>query len=343
MWIALILSVIITVLCATKETDCLTPYDKHASKQLQGIYAMLIVAGHICNYMDSVNITPPHLHSLTNDIRDLGRFVVGGFFFISGYGIAVSGGIATAKKLIKRLIKVAKPFLFFTVIYQLVLTLTNELDISQNIACLSKGNTTYLLPNCWFVFVIMIFYVISYALTQISSQISRCVLVVIFSMMIIACLVKMQFGPHWYISTFAIPAGYIIGSYKNLFQLYVQKNKSLCLLLCCCALLLLFFSISHTFLQLFSISLFPVLITIAAQKQRLVNLPITSYLGKISYEVYLSHGIVLYCLKYACVSNALMIIICTYAGAIIMSDIYCRLKILENIKRILSLIYESKP
>ena len=240
-----------------------------------------------------------------------------------------------------RLIKVAKPFLFFTVIYQLALALTDELDISRNITCLSKGNTTYLLPNCWFVFVIMAFYVIAYILTQIKSKISRSVLVVLFSLIFIACLVKMQFGPHWYISTLAIPTGYIIGSYKDLFQMYVLKNKWLCLLLCFFALPLSFFSISHTFLQLFSISLLPVLITIAVQKYGLVNLPIISYCGKISYEVYLSHGIVLYCLKYAGVSNAFWIVLCTYAGAIVMSDIYCRLKILENIKRITSSIYEG--
>ena len=341
MWIAFILFVIITVLCAASEKERLIPYDKHASKQLQGIYAMLIVVGHICNYMDSSNITPPVLQSLTMNLREFARFVVGGFFFISGYGIAVSGGIATAQKLIKRLIKVTKPFLFFTVIYQLVLTLTNELDISRNIACLSKGNTTYLLPNCWFVFVIMVFYVISYALTQITSKINRCVLVVIFSVIIIACLTKMQFGAHWYISTLAIPAGYIIGSYKDFFQTYVLKNKRLCLLLCCCALPLSFLSISYTFLQLFSISLFSILITIAVQKYRLLKLPITNYCGKISYEVYLSHGIVLYCLKYAGVSNAIGIVLCTYVGAIIMSDIYCRLKILENIKKTLHSIYEG--
>lgn len=143
---------------------------------------------------------------------------MGGFFFISGYGIALSGGITSAKKLLSRLTKVMRPFLFFVIVYQLILAMTIGLDLYKNVACLYRGNTTYLLPNCWFVFVIILFYVISYVLYRIRSKMGKCAVLILLSMIIIVCLVKLQLGSHWYISTLALPMGFIIGSYKEIFD-----------------------------------------------------------------------------------------------------------------------------
>lgn len=64
MWTALVISVVITVFCVASNNRVLKPYDKNDSKSLQGIYALLIVACHICTYMDSGEITPPFYNHL---------------------------------------------------------------------------------------------------------------------------------------------------------------------------------------------------------------------------------------------------------------------------------------
>lgn len=325
MWTALVVSIVITVFCVASNNRVLKPYDKNDSKSLQGIYALLIVACHICNYMDSGEITPPILQPFTNELRYLARFVVGGFFFISGYGIALSGGITSAKKLLSRLTKVMRPFLFFVIVYQLILAMTIGLDMYKNVACLCRGNTTYLLPNCWFVFVIIFFYVISYVLYRIRSKMVKCAVLILFSMIIIVCLVRLQFGSHWYISILALPMGFIIGSYKDIFEFYVLEHRYRCLAVCCSTLVTLYFSMVHTPLQLLSIAILPVLVTMTIKKFGLPKTAIVSYLGMISYEIYLSHGIVLYCLKCAGVSNVLLVVFYTYVGTIIISDFYNRL------------------
>ncbi len=81
----------------------------------------------------------------------------------------------------------------------------------------------------------------------------------------------------------------------------------------------------HTPLQLLSIAILPVLVTMTIKKFGLPKTAIVSYLGMISYEIYLSHGIVLYCLKCAGVSNVLLVVFYTYVGTIIISDFYNRL------------------
>lgn len=239
---ALILAIVLVLICVTNCGNTLKPYDKVASKQLQGIYAILIVAAHICNYIDSQDITSPSMLSLTYDVRCFARYVVGGLFFISGYGISVSGGITTFRSLLKREKKVAKPFVVFVLFYQVVLLLTNNFDICRNLACLKTGNTTYLLPNCWFVFVILLFYFLLYVVSQFSNKILRCISLFLLSAITIVCFLALGFGNHWYISILAISFGYIMASYKNLFDRYVVNNKLMLFAFGCISVLTVYFS-----------------------------------------------------------------------------------------------------
>lgn len=266
-------------------------------------------------------LPPPNWLNVTMDVRELAKYVVGGFFFISGYGIASTEGVPSFGKLTYRLKKILIPFIWFLMIFQLILIGVSEFDLTRIMTDLLCGSTPFLLPNCWFVFVLSAFYVAMYAQTVMTkNKLIRCILLFVFSIVIIGILYIVGFQTHWYISTLAVPVGYLCACYRSMLSNLLMK-KTILATLGMCALVLVYLSSFKPIINLILIPLVSIISTLLVVSFGKLKSRILGFLGTISYEIYLSHGIVLYCLGACAINNIIIVILLTMFATIPLSAI----------------------
>lgn len=259
-----------------------------------------------------------------------GPIMVGLFFFVSGYGLAYSAENKRdyLKGLIKRrvLATILPPaiiaFFFFqvtrTAVYQQIPTIDVE-------GFICRGDYNTILPNSWFVFVILLLYVVFYiSYKGVFQNRLRLALISVFILLYIFLLKYIGFDGCWYKTILAFWMGmifYYSDWYKMSSRKFLQFVTSVSFLIV--GLVALKFLPLHIDTSYILFAVFPLLFAIIISRvnvQKIVSNGLFKFLSSISYEIYLTHGIVIFLLKeISFVNNGIVVIALTFSLTIILA------------------------
>lgn len=290
--------------------------------------------------------------------RGTGNLAVSMFFFLSGYGLMCSynkNGLNSFFK--KRFSTVLIPFVFVQffsfVTYYFIPGVQGLNEETYNIKNLflnfiNGGNT--LTVNGWYVYEILLMYFEFWLAFKISKNNKKVgtVLMVLFTVATTVFFGMLTHKTNWIqfwaysLPVFALGVIWGNGSYKANIEKYLQKHYYLNLLIFGALTSLLFFSnrifdkmeffqiynINTTFLSRYLTSpFFVITVLLVSMKLKAENVMLDK-MGKISYELYLYHGLV-YCLlrsgRFANVSSdtlyAVLVILITIDISLVMKFI----------------------
>lgn len=266
---------------------------------MRGYFSLMPLLVHIANCTRYSNFTG---WFTTN-----GNAIVGGFFFFTGFGLMKQ----YMKKddydrgfLIKRLPKVLIPYIVTTVIYQvadffLMGFLYMPGDILHAIAC---GDPIVLYS--WYIIHVLAFYLVFYLLMKLCRKHYSLMILGAFIYYVLTAILFVQrgFGMHWYQTSLALPIGMAFAVYESGLYKFFSKYYYICT----AALLAVTFVIYNygfeVFYRLFPenfhihnvcVSTLMLLCIIVAMMKIEFGNKILHFLGNISFETYLLHGLVI--------------------------------------------------
>lgn len=257
-------------------------------------------------------------------LQNIGPLCVSFFFFESGYGLMRS--VLTKENYFhhffrKRYIKLLLPFFVCNLIYLGVNmafgTYYSPVRIIKCLIGLELVNT-----HAWFILTIMLFYLAFYLIFRFCKNRSLQYVMLLFFQIIYAayCMHKgagMQLfeGPWWFNSSSPFLIGVLLGGFEASVAAFLQKNYRLLMTLCVPAFLLFYVVsvyVTGTFpyqtqdmsplswrmlsswfnllWQSLAVIFFCLTVLLASMKVKCSN-PILCFLGKISLELYLIHGL----------------------------------------------------
>lgn len=243
-----------------------------------------------------------HIPFLSSFCQGIGLQIVAVFFFISGYGLCVSyrknGSSYINNFLSRRLGKLLPPFMILTGVSMLGLYYYNHTLGMQLDSFLHKGHTP--LPNSWFIYVISYAYIAFFISARIGKTLERVgILYLIFSAIYVLFMYCFtQFGTYWWWTILAINGGYYVALYESNIENCIKKNRRLSYSLIIFTLFISFcaackitqmvntFSIMWILVQTFSIY-------VIVRTFGMIKWNWLIFLGSISLEIYLIHGILL--------------------------------------------------
>lgn len=297
-------------------------FSQRSNLPLRGFFMLLIVFHHL-----SQQLTDPGCLTL---FQGIGPLCVSFFFFESGYGLMKS---ALTKEhyfhhfFRKRYIKLLLPFFLCNMIYLGVNmafgTVYSPVRLFKCLVGLELVNT-----HAWFILTIMLFYLAFYLIFRFcQNRRLQCVLLFCFQLLYSAyCMQKgagMQLfeGPWWFNSSSPFLIGVLTGCFEEDLAAFMKKNYRLLVSLCI-PVFLLFYIVSvyvtgafpyqtqdmsplsprmlgswfNLIWQSLAVISFCLMILLISMKIKCSN-PILCFLGNISLELYLIHGLFIQLLK----------------------------------------------
>lgn len=229
------------------------------------------------------------------------------FFFLSGYGLQKSFLSNPAYKkafLLKRLPKILVPYIFATFAYWIMyLCFGHRYTLLRVITRFLRGRA--IVANGWFIYVILIFYLVFALLMRLFGKKPKLMILggaVYYVVWVIACrYFDTPQGMLFYAQSHLPAVGMAAAVYEKQI-LKLLKNKYLSLVLIMLALTTFSFfwlqdilkalSVSeHGLIYTFCFSMFSCLLVIFMLNRFRLKSPILSFLGDISLEIYLFHGL----------------------------------------------------
>lgn len=278
---------------------------------LKGILALLIVA---CHLGDACGNKIP----LSGYLSSIGTPVVGVFFFLSGYGLLKSyrqkGRDYLSSFFSRRLSKIVLPFLVISFFSFIIDYINNDFNIDTYCIEMKKGYTP--LPNSWFVYAIILFYLYFYICIKFFASHVKAIMGIFVLLLIQAFLMfESQWPKYWYESSFCSIVGMVFFLWETSIVHLMRRNFVRLFI----ALFFLLFSILYYACLLdvpedyFSIIRFTAIIVIPITLGT-IGLYIDShktlilkFLGTISYEIYLIHGLIIAILEDMCHNTMLFV------------------------------------
>lgn len=241
------------------------------------------------------------------NFKYMGTYIVSIFFFLSGYGLYIQNERKENylnNFLRKRLSRIIIPALFVSGIYIVYFIFNKQtLPISYFVNLFVKGGT--IIANGWFVDVIILLYIFFYMSFKVFSDRRRaifCNIFLIIIYIILAIILKYDFW--WYNSTLPFIVGLIWGKYKEEIDDLLNNNYFILLMI---LTVLLFISHHYDFLlrkmyvlNKYSLALasnldnviFTIFFILIVRKIDFTNKYLL-FLGGISFELYMIHGLVM--------------------------------------------------
>ena len=269
--------------------------DKHNSNKIKGLLAILIIIHHLSIYIKGT--------ILFKVFTIAGVIAVSAFFFYSGYGLMTS----YLKKenylkdfLNKRIMKIVIPYIIAIIFTILVYLLTGQLTPRKIFNSLVEGEPV--VRFSWYMLAIISLYVVFYLSAKFLKK-KKMINIAVFGGTILYCIVInniLGFNNWWVNSCFAFFIGIYWASYKEKYAITLKdKNKIIRYAIMLSIILFAIIGIQFfTNMNIICIALLFVLFTIL-EKMRL-NDKVFTFLGNISFEIYLYHGLVMYLLRNPC-------------------------------------------
>lgn len=281
------------------ETDYLSV---ESGRCLRGALAVCIMLHHIAHTVNG--------GVMFVAFRSIGFFVTAVFFFLSGYGLQKSylkSDNYRDKFLLKRLPKILIPYIIVSVIVWVIRAIDGRVETPLMILKnLRMGDP--IVPNSWYIVCILIFYVVFYFLMLICKK-RKCAMIIgaaVWYLLYAVFCIRIGYTKHWYNTTHCLIVGMLWASYEDGIIAFLKKHY-VSSLICIAALFVAAFA-GKTFvrvdlpfvsaikikggLEIISSACFVVLLVILLLKFKAQN-RVLSYLGSISLEIYLMHGILI--------------------------------------------------
>ncbi len=260
----------------------------------RGLLALLIVFAHVSH---------EYSFPLSSEGSPYGMVVVGLFFFFSGYGLMkqyISRGTSYVDGfLVKRATKLLPSFVLILVI-AVTLYLVTDIRTLE----IAGGKIGYILiPNSWYVYVLFYYYilfVISCKFIVKPKKITFTLLISTFLLIVITTICGL--GDWWWKSSFCFNVGTMMPLIENRYgrNTALKSEKTIIVLLfitlTVCLLPSIFefgFYKVRALLLIIVTTILPIFLYMAFRKIEYKNHKIQHFLGSISYEIYLLHGVVL--------------------------------------------------
>ena len=237
----------------------------------------------------------------------MGTYIVSVFFFLSGYGLYVQNERKENyldNFLVKRLSRILIPFIFISSIYLIYRSINGQaLTTSFFMNLFKKGSTV--IYNGWFVDIIILMYVFFYISFKIFSN--RTVAILVNILLIggyIILAIKLGYGFWWYNSSLPFALGLIWAKYNKKIDKMLNDYYFVGIILATC---LLFMSHQYSFIlkklhlvddysYAFAANLDNIIFTLffilIVRKIDFSNKYLL-FLGRISFELYMIHGLVM--------------------------------------------------
>ena len=277
-------------------------YSIESTNAMKGILAIGIVLSHLVSKVDH------QLPFIT--FSAVGSIGVAVFFLFSGYALAW----CTKNKsdyleyfISRRFIKIFLPYIIYLLLYTVIVCIFCDDTLLGIIQSFTNG---FPVSNTWYIIAIMLFYVLFYFCFRRKNLVnSKSISVGIIQLSVLTIVyiaITWLFWPDWWYKTCELfVIGVALGFYRPQIESRIQKHYSIWLV---CSVL--FFMVSYSFPAIIShvwpnnllnvwlindalmgLS-FALMIALLMFKGH-VNNRITRFLGSISFELYLCHGLVI--------------------------------------------------
>ena len=266
---------------------------------LKGFLALGIVFHHLSQWVTTGVVF--------SNFGYMGTYIVSVFFFISGYGLYVQNNRKEDyldNFLSKRLSKILTPFIAISSIYLIYRSINGQVLSSLFfIDLFRKGSTV--IYNGWFVDIIILMYVFFYISFKIFSN--RTISILINTILIVVYIVlaiRLEYGFWWYNSSLPFVLGLLWAKNKNSIDEILNRYYFM-ILVCITGLLFishqydivykklhLVDSYSYAFLANIDNVIFTIFFILIVRKIDFSNKYLL-FLGKISFELYMIHGLVM--------------------------------------------------
>ncbi len=295
--------------------------DKYNSNKIKGLLAILIIIHHLSIYIkDTI---------LFKVFTVAGIIAVSAFFFYSGYGLMTN----YLKKenylkdfLNKRIMKIVIPYIIAIIFTILAYLLTKQLTPRRIFNSLVEGEPV--VRFSWYVLAIIILYVVFYLSAKFLKK-KKMINIAVFGGTILYCIVVnniLGFNNWWVNSCFAFFIGIYWASYKEKYAITL-KDKNRIIRYAVILSIILFAIIGIQFLisgynvmdiisntsladdimkepiPVINMNIICVVLLLVLfntlEKVRLDD-KLFTFLGNISFEIYLYHGLVMYLLRNPC-------------------------------------------
>jgi peptidoglycan/LPS O-acetylase OafA/YrhL len=267
------------------------------TNNLQCVLVFIIMMHHI-----SQVTAGSHGSLLSTSLSVAGRLAVSVFFFISGYGLfkqyLVKKDDYLKKFLPKRLGPLLFSYLIAGIIYFIYRNIIGDLGVKAALKSLVNGSP--FVSNSWYVIAIIFFYLLFY----ISGKISRkhsVILILLFSGTAIFFGVTrfLGYGEWWYNAVFAFPVGALWAFQEKRIMTVVHKNYKLsCAIIALVVSVFFYLDEIHPLIYFREMScvLFAVFVILISYNYW-INPSFFSVMKKMSFELYLYHGLMISALK----------------------------------------------
>lgn len=241
-----------------------------------------------------------------SEFSEWGVYIVSIFFFITGYGLTQSFKLKKNNYLkgfiLRRYSKIIPPYIVCVILYNLSLyLLLKDYSVMRELSLAGIDITGVLLPTSWFVVVLIFFYPSFYWMMRIAKSIILGIaLLMVWSILFVVLLNKLNFGEWWTCSIFAINIGMIYAVYEDKImkmfsaRFIVYETVGFLLFLFIYLIPLIYSCIYDTNFgnnyRVLEISILPLFVVFPMYATKFFHDKIMLFLGTISYEMYLCQG-----------------------------------------------------
>ena len=274
--------------------DCLSQDSSHG---IRAIAALVVVLHHVAQQINSSSL-------FSKFVLNYGILTVVFFFFYSGYGLLTSfknkpdylkGYIP------KRILSVLLPYLLATLIYWLGSYILGQPYTARDV--LTRFSVGWpIVSFSWFVVVILIFYCEFYVLAKLLKTKYSLYFPVslVFLLALIFILVKIGFPIFWYHTAVSFSLGLLVAQYADKIVAFLKKFYYPLIIADILLLTVVMHYIINGYTQYFETMLLytamcvlgVLFLMLELLKIKIKN-PVLSYISKISFGVYLIHGLVI--------------------------------------------------
>ena len=333
------------------------------SKNILGIFAVLIVIHHLVQYIGVQNA------GILRFMENCGVLFVGVYFFYSGYGLFYS--FKNKKDYLKgffrkRLSAVLIPFYVCILIFVAVSLIKGEQDLSFDIVLQLTG-VLLINDHMWYIVEISLLYILFYVLFRFIKNeklalalMTGCVVLMIVASLLLGHGNYWFQGEWWYNTSFLFVIGILVARNKDRFIAFCKKHYSKILVILVPSFLLLFKANEYMLenygywteytreygyqsicdkamtlgVQLTTVIIFSFIIILVGMKIRCNN-SVLSFLGSISLELYLIHN--LFIKSFTMVTGAGIFFVIVIASSIITA------LVLYNVDTCVGCLINKKP
>lgn len=256
-------------------------FDAQRTLPLRGVAALAVVVHHVA-------LNTPKA-PVINQFLVMGTLAVSFFFFLSGYGLMISyikkGEKYLSGFLRHRYARLLPPFLIAAIGYEIFKSTQEGHSTLSSFTAIAHGGT--ILPDSWFVLVIIVYYLFFYVVAKLlRSKVGIVVGLWVVSAIYIALIYSFGWDDYWYktVCTFNLGTTYALieNKIKGFFAVHpislTYTALVIALMIVGCLLLPVMLPICF---------LLPVFVVLAVYAMGVYRSRVLVFVGTISYEIYI--------------------------------------------------------